>query len=652
MVSMLLLGAGLIAAAPAAPPDTDLVAYEAARDKVGRDPEAQIELALWCEAHGLTAERVKHLALAVLTEPSNARARGLLGLVDFRGRWQRPEAVSARVKADEALSARLADYNGRRARAAETADGHWKLALWCEEVGLDAEARAHLAATVRLDPGREAAWKRLGFKHQDGRWVTDARLAAEKVEADAQRKANQYWKPLLSKWRGWLGDKARKSEAEDALAKVDDPRAVPAVCAVFAGGDAARQAVAVQLLGQIDAPAASRALAMLAVYGRLQETRRRATETLKRRDPRDVLDLLVGLLRDLIKYEVRPVRGPGLPGELFVEGERYNVHRVYGVNPNVARRVPRRLFDDSVPFSPYSDQNLWLATNEAGTILAQAGQDYGASMLSDRAISATTMAAERDLRIARELSRIQPLLDVSQQQLNQDVSSLENLNADIRELNARTRPVLNAVTAEDLGESPREWQAWLADRKGYAVKTAEPAFKPTVSTFVENPYSPLVSSNSCFGAGTSVRTLDGTRPIESVRTGDQVLSQDVATGRLSFAPVLAVFHNKPAPTLRIEFGDEAVVATGIHRFWKAGHGWVMARELKPGDAVRTLGGTSRVRAVVSDSVRPVFNLEVAEGQSFFVGTTGALVHDNSLVQPASRPFDAPVDLSALAHRAR
>src|SRR5262249_39783568 len=153
----------------------------------GRDPEAQIKLALWCEAHGLSAESVKHLALTVLTDPDNAKARGLMGLVDFGGRWQRPEAVSATVEADEALAAKLAEYNARRGRAAETADSQWRLALWCEEVGLDAEAQAHLSSTVRLDPGREAAWKRLGFKKQNGRWVTDARLAAEKAEADARK---------------------------------------------------------------------------------------------------------------------------------------------------------------------------------------------------------------------------------------------------------------------------------------------------------------------------------------------------------------------------------------------------------------------------------------------------------------------------------
>jgi hypothetical protein len=35
----------------------------------------------------------------------------------------------------------------------------------------------------------------------------------------------------------------------------------------------------------------------------------------------------------------------------------------------------------------------------------------------------------------------------------------------------------------------------------------------------------------------------------------------------------------------------------------------------------------------------VFNLRVADGESYFVGATALLAHDNSLVVPTSEPFD-------------
>ena len=74
----------------------------------------------------------------------------------------------------------------------------------------------------------------------------------------------------------------------------------------------------------------------------------------------------------------------------------------------------------------------------------------------------------------------------------------------------------------------------------------------------------------------------------------------------------------------------------------------MARDLKPGDEVRTLGGTAKVLSVGPDQVRRVYNLEVADGHSFFVGRSGMLVHDNSLVEPTPAPFDAAPVLVATA----
>ena len=35
-----------------------------------------MKLALWCEAHGLGAERMKHLAMAVLVDPKNTARAG------------------------------------------------------------------------------------------------------------------------------------------------------------------------------------------------------------------------------------------------------------------------------------------------------------------------------------------------------------------------------------------------------------------------------------------------------------------------------------------------------------------------------------------------------------------------------------------------
>src|SRR4051794_38907822 len=172
---LLALGLGLLAESPTdspSPSNPDLALYETAQRTVGRDSAAHVKLALWCEERGLGAERDKHLAMAVLIDPRNATARGLMGLAAYRGSWQRPEAIAEKVRSDETLTARLAEYNGRRERMKDSAKAHWDLALWCDEQRLEAEARAHFTAVTRLDPGRDAAWVHLGCKKQGARWVT------------------------------------------------------------------------------------------------------------------------------------------------------------------------------------------------------------------------------------------------------------------------------------------------------------------------------------------------------------------------------------------------------------------------------------------------------------------------------------------------
>ncbi len=79
----------------------DRKTYEAVRVKAGQNPAALVKLSLWCETHGLTAERGKHLMEAIGIDPANTAARGLLGLISYRGEWLSPEEVRVKRKSDE-----------------------------------------------------------------------------------------------------------------------------------------------------------------------------------------------------------------------------------------------------------------------------------------------------------------------------------------------------------------------------------------------------------------------------------------------------------------------------------------------------------------------------------------------------------------------
>ena len=103
--------------------------------------------------------------------------------------------------------------------------------------------------------------------------------------------------------------------------------------------------------------------------------------------------------------------------------------------------------------------------------------------------------------------------------------------------------------------------------------------------------------------------------------------------------MLATTVRSDAQTFRLKIDGETIVATGIHRFWKAGTGWVMARDLKPGDRLRKMDGVALVQSIEPDINQNVYNLSVAENRNFLIGNAGVLVHDVNFVQPVEKPFD-------------
>jgi hypothetical protein len=106
-------------------------------------------------------------------------------------------------------------------------------------------------------------------------------------------------------------------------------------------------------------------------------------------------------------------------------------------------------------------------------------------------------------------------------------------------------------------------------------------------------------------------------------------------------PVVEVYRNQPRRLLTIEIenvaGKDAEVgmvrATESHPFYVRDRGWTPANQLSPGD--RLLGHDGRWRAVVRTTLgeqpEPVFNLQVADHHTYFVGTgaadASALVHN-------------------------
>ena len=195
---------------PAEPTAADRAAYEAAAAKAGKNAAAHVQLALWCEAHGLSAERIKHLNLAVVARPGKCAGSRPSGPGRLQGKWAKPEQVEQEIADDPKYQDLFREYLDRRVRTPQrSAEAQLRLAAWCLENGLKDEAMAHYHLVTRLDPSRDIAWISLGYKKHKDRWVKPDDLAAQKLEADRQKRADTQWKPRLEKLRDGLESSSR-----------------------------------------------------------------------------------------------------------------------------------------------------------------------------------------------------------------------------------------------------------------------------------------------------------------------------------------------------------------------------------------------------------------------------------------------------------
>ncbi len=739
------------AAANLKPAPTIASEYESRKAQTGRDADAQIKLALWCEQHGLEQERLKHLGAVVLRDPTNALARGLLGLVEYKGTWKRPEAVADAIKTDVAHADLLVEYNARRVKTPVAAGPQYKLGLWCEEKGLTDEARAHFATALRLEPTNVDSLKKLGYKKVGNRWITERQAAFEKAEREAQTAADREWKPRFEALHSQFKSKTKRADAERMLAEISHVRAVPMLLKTFVGGDVDQQQMTVQVLGQIDAIESSRALAKYAMFAESADIRARATATLRRRDPREWADLPLVLLRSRINYKMKPVGGPTDPGFLEITTKTTNYKRIY--RPGAAYQIQPgdRIFTDASGQQIVSRLNGIFETGQANIISSASWQGardtanalglppgigpnivyayatqnalvldqpvilgpnanavtgqlnhalQGSSFAGQgERLASAAVATEQNFQrnlltysvLGPEMAAKQwvqrgansygflgsngllfevasttnvPLAQLQRDALNSQSAAVDSLNADksllddynrnVSKTNSRSLDLLTTTTGLAFGDDREAWDKWFTTQIGYAYVTPQQA--PTVVEEVPTTFQSQVTatasldmlnarippppSHNCFGKGTLVRTPSGARAIEDLKIGDLVLSQEMASGKLHYKPIVAVHHNPPSPTHKIMLNGEALVSSHFHRFWKVGQGWVMARDLKVDDKIRVLGSVATISSIEPSPVQPVFNLNVADDSNFFVGSIAALVYDASIPDLKLVPFDA------------
>ncbi len=126
-------------------------------------------------------------------------------------------------------------------------------------------------------------------------------------------------------------------------------------------------------------------------------------------------------------------------------------------------------------------------------------------------------------------------------------------------------------------------------------------------------------------------TEEGLVPIEDIKEGDLVWSQNPETGEIKLKKVEQLFINKSDTILRINIAGEIIEATEQHVFYIDNVGWIPANMIEEGDVVVLQSGeraiVEDIDKIVYDEPITVYNFEVEDFHTYFVSNVNVLVHN-------------------------
>jgi hypothetical protein len=333
------------------------------------------------------------------------------------------------------------------------------------------------------------------------------------------------------------------------------------------------------------------------------EVRVEAIYELRNRPLEDFVPTLLDNLVAPVQSAYRVINDPG--------GSVHYIHALYREGPfaDWSYRKERSIHQPGSPMGMLTN----LATN----------QSPSTQLIEDRRSSSRAVSSAGAGRSARTYE--QEIVDAERQiaQSNQRTAAL----------NERIVAVLTGVTDESFGNEPRRWWDWWQDYTDYYRDDERPVYGmvDSSSDYIVPPADSI--GCECFAAGTPVWTKTGQRPIESLQIGDFVLSQNVNTGEIHYKPVLARTIRPAGPTVQVAVRGETFQSTRGHPLWVTGVGWRMAKELERGATLHSLADSGRIESVESATNTETYNLVVADFNTYFIGMSGVLAHDNTPRRP-------------------
>jgi hypothetical protein len=564
-----------------------------------------VQAALKAEVAGDNDRRLELLRTAERAAPELPEPQWHLGRVRVGNKWLSYLEAEAAAASDTTL----AEYRKLREEASDSSKLLRNLARWCMKTGWDDAARLHYAQLLcRGDADAEMqteAIKRLELQNVGGEWITRRDLETRQQSMKAAEESVTKWRPSLMRLKAAIdgNDLTRGDYAIKELHKLDDPRVIPALETFISDQDSRFQEEVVELLAKFPDYTATEALVRFAVLCPSGVNRDEAIKALKARPPHEYCPLL-------LKGLVAPIKS------------QFEIHTL----PNgavVYRQIYRR---------ELADRNVTAMATTAALprYKVPSGASQRPSPFSGRVTwvrDDTIWALQRGITINAWNKAFE----------NQVEASL--VNAPANDANKRVFYALRETTGTQLPDDTSHWSKWWEDyNEYYWPKPSYYTYTTSYSQYYTPPptYAFVTGTRkgSCFPAGTLIRTQTGLMPIEMLQLGDRVLSQDQDTGELSYRLVVRTTLRPPTKFARLKFANEEMTATVGHPFWVCGHGWKMAKELQSGDILHGLGGATPLLSIeLPPWDMQAHNLVVDETNTYFVGQTGVLVHDNEFRKP-------------------
>lgn len=215
-----------------------------------------------------------------------------------------------------------------------------------------------------------------------------------------------------------------------------------------------------------------------------------------------------------------------------------------------------------------------------------------------------------------------------------DTAELEAIKTDIL---AEARVAADAETniVKELQTEPDaifEYVTETTDKGDYIeCKTAD-SIKTGVPKDALTEEEAKCLEDGCFTGKTLVQTSTGLRRIDSLKIGDLVLSKDTKTGAEAYKKVLTVYKKTTNELYVMNVDGENVTTTSGHLFMMSTGLWKSAKNIHAGDKITDADGTLKevkdIEVKKSEDYTRIYNLNVEDYHTYFVGSKRLLVHNN------------------------